>query len=159
MDRTKASKEIMELFTRLVIRYNALEKFPVKLSSKHDLYHSERHMLDKIGDHPGINLTEFAKVLGVTKGAVSQVVKKLEAKGVVKRYKKGDNEKEIFLELTKSGQSVYLEHKRTNEETVTGPMLAELEKYPDEKVQFLINMFKWIDGFLEQSERKMKNRV
>ncbi len=152
MDRRKASKEIMELFIRAVSKYNALEKIPSKTGLKHSLYHSERHMLDKIGDHPDMNVTDFAGKLGITKGAVSQVVKKLEAKGVVKRYKKGTNGKEVFLELTDAGRAVYLAHKKTNEETIK-PLLKELSKYSDDKVQFLLSMFKWIDGFLDQSRK------
>jgi DNA-binding MarR family transcriptional regulator len=153
MDRTKASKEIMELFIGAVSKYNALGKLPVKINSKHDLYHSERHMLDKIGDHPALNVTDFAKALGVTKGAVSQVVKKLEGKGVVRRYKSGTNEKEVFLELTETGRKIYLEHKKTNDKTLE-PLLDELKKHPDDKIKFLIEMFKWIDGYLVQSDKK-----
>lgn len=155
MERTKASKEIMELFIRAVSKYNALEKIPSKAGLKHSLYHSERHMLDKIGDQPELNVTDFARELGVTKGAVSQVVKKLVAKGVVKRYKSGTNGKEVFLELTDAGRVLYLTHKKTNEETIK-PLLKELSKYPDDKVQFLISMFKWIDEFLDQSGKEMK---
>ena len=158
MDRTKASKEIMELFIGAVSKYNALEKIPVKVSSKHDLYHSERHMLDKIGDHPALNVTDFAKALGVTKGAISQVAKKLEGKGVVRRYKSGTNGKEVFLELTEIGRNVYMNHKKTNDETLE-PLLNELKKYPDDKIQFLIAMFKWIDGFLDQSREKTKEHM
>ena len=148
----------MELFIGVVRKYNALEKIPVKVSSRHDLYHSERHMLDKIGDHPAMNVSDFAKALGVTKGAVSQVVKKLEGKGVVRRYKCGTNEKEVFLELTQTGREIYLEHKKTNERTIE-PLLKELKKYPDDKIQFLIAMFTWIDGFLDQSKMKKKERI
>ncbi len=155
MDRTKASKEIMELFIRAVNKYKALEKIPSKAGLKHSLYHSERHMLDKIGDHPDMNVSDFACEIGVTKGAVSQVIKKLEAKGVVKRYKKGTNGKAVFLELTDAGRAVYMAHKKTNEETIK-PLLEELSKYPDDKIRFLISMFNWIDEFLDQSGKEMK---
>lgn len=155
MDRKEAGRQIMELFIGVVNKYNALEKIPVKVSSSHDLYHSERHMLDKIGDHPTMNVTDFAKASGVTKGAVSQVVKKLESKGVIRRYKRVTNEKEVFLELTETGKEIYFEHKKTNDKTI-GPLLYELKKYPDDKILFLIAMFKWIDGFLDQSGKKMK---
>lgn len=151
MDRAKASMEIMELFIRMVRKYNNLEKTPVTLRSKHALYHSERHMLDNIGDHPGMNVTEFANVLGVTKGAVSQVVKKLEAKGAVRRSG-GINEKEVILELTKTGQEIYARHKRTNAETI-GPLVEELKSYPDDKIEFLLKMFRWLDEFLGRSRK------
>jgi len=145
----------MGLFIRSVRKYNALEKIPVKVGSQLDLYHSERHMLDEIGLNPAMNVTDFANALGVTKGAVSQVVKKLERKGVVRRYKKENSEKEVLIELTETGRAIYLEHRRTNEETIK-PLLRELENHPDDKVQFLVEMFRWIDGFLDRSRRDMK---
>jgi DNA-binding MarR family transcriptional regulator len=155
MDKKKASKEIMEIFIRAVAKYIALEKIPVKLGTKHPLYHSERHMIDKIGDHPGMNVTEFANISGVTKGAISQVVKKLEKKGVVKRYKKGDNDKEVLLELTREGLKLYEKHKQVNEETIK-PLYNELSKYSDDKVKFFISMFRWIEDYLDESKERME---
>lgn len=158
MDRTKASKIIMELFIQAVHQYNALEKIPVKVGTRHDLYHSERHFIDKIGDHPDMNITDFAKAQGITKGAVSQVVKKLESKGLVRRYKTSDNDKEVFLELTRSGRDIYIQHKRTNEETIK-PLIEKLKQHTDEKVEFLISMFTWINDYLDQGVEQMKGHA
>jgi DNA-binding MarR family transcriptional regulator len=155
MDMTRASQDIMELFIQAVHKYNALEKIPVKVGSKHDLYHSERHLLDKIGDQPGVNVTEFARAVGITKGAVSQVVKKLENKGFVRRYKSSSNDKEVFLELTRAGRDIYIKHKKTNEETLK-PLIEKLKKYPDDKIDFLIAMFTWIGEYLDQGRKQMK---
>jgi DNA-binding MarR family transcriptional regulator len=155
MDKKKAGKDIIELFIRMVNKYNSLEKIPARHGSKHNLYHSERHMLDKIGDNTGMNVTEFAAAAGVTKGAISQLVTKLENKGIVRRYKKSTNDKEVFLELTKSGQEVYQKHKEINERTIL-PLNEELSKHSDEKVEFLLNMFKWFDDYLDSSKKKME---
>jgi DNA-binding MarR family transcriptional regulator len=155
MDKKKAGKDIIELFIRMVNKYNSLEKIPARHGSKHNLYHSERHMLDKIGDNTGMNVTEFAAAAGVTKGAISQLVTKLENKGIVRRYKKSTNDKEVFLELTKSGQEVYQKHKEINERAIL-PLNEELSKHSDEKVEFLLNMFKWFDDYLDSSKKKME---
>ncbi|HAM53765.1 MAG TPA: hypothetical protein DCP92_24865 [Nitrospiraceae bacterium] len=155
MDVIKASQEIMELFIRAVHKYNGFEKIPVKVGSNFDLYHSERHTLDKVGDHSGVNVTEFAKAVGITKGAVSQVVKKLETKGFVKRYKSGHNNKEVFVELTGAGRNFYIKHKKTNETTLK-PLIEELKKYPDDKIEFLISIFTWLCEYLDQGRKQMK---
>jgi DNA-binding MarR family transcriptional regulator len=155
MDRKKASKDIAELFIRMVNKYNALEKIPARHGTHHNLYHSERHMLDKIGDNTGINVTGFAAAAGVTKGAISQLVTRLEKKGVVRRYKKSTNDKEVFLELTKTGQEVYQQHKEINEKTII-PLFDELSTHSDEKVEFLLHMFKWFDDYLDLSRKKME---
>jgi DNA-binding MarR family transcriptional regulator len=155
MKRENTSKEIIELFIRMVNKYNALEKIPARHGTRHNLYHSERHMLDKIGDNTGMNLTDFAAAAGVTKGAISQLVSKLEKKGIVRRYKKSTNYKEVFLELTKTGQEVYKQHKEINKQTIK-PLDEVLSKHSDEKVEFLLNMFKWFDNYLDSSKKKME---
>jgi DNA-binding MarR family transcriptional regulator len=153
--RKDASKEIIELFIRMVNKYNSLEKIPARHGTRHNLYHSERHMLDKIGDSTGMNVTEFADAAGVTKGAISQLITKLERKGIVRRYKKSTNDKEVFLELTKTGQEVHRQHKEINEQSII-PLDEELSKHSDEKVEFLLAMFKWFDDYLDRSKKKME---
>ena len=93
--------------------------------------------------------------LVVTKGAISQTVKKLENKGIVTRYKGEKNEKEVFLKLTETGKSVYRKHKEASQEAIM-PLYEELKKYSDDKVYFLVDMFKWIDSFLDESKIRMK---
>ena len=148
------SEEIMDRFMRLVHKYNSMEKLPARHGKGLDLYHSERHMLDKVGENPGINVTEFAQIAGVTKGAVSQVIKKLENKGLVRRYKKGGNEKEVFIELTQEGKAVCECRKRINQETVRA-ISEELGRHKGDEVAFLIGMFRWLEEFLDRSRQAM----
>ena len=155
MDREKPYDEIVGLFIRVANKYKALEKIPVDYGVGKDLYHSERHLIEKIGDYPEKNITELAKFFGVTKGAISQTVKKLENKGIVTRYKGEKNEKEVFLKLTETGKSVYKKHKEHSQKSIM-PLYEELKKYSDDKVYFLIEMFKWIDRFLDESKIRMK---
>ncbi len=155
MDRKKTSEEIAELFIKLANKYNSLEKIPVDYGVGKDLYHSERHLLDQIGDYPEKNITELAQFMGVTKGAISQTVKKLENKGIVYRYKGEQNEKEVFLKLTETGKGVYEKHKEVNQRSIM-PLYEELKKYSDDKVYFLVEMFKWMDTFLDESKIKMQ---
>jgi DNA-binding MarR family transcriptional regulator len=154
MDRQKTCEEVVALFIRLVNKYRSLEKIPVDYGTNQVLYHSERHMIDQIGGHPRLNMTEFARIMGVTKGAVSQVVKKLEAKGAVRRCKSTENDKEVFIELTDSGRAIYAKHQKVNAESI-GPLYEELKKYSDDKVYFLVEMFKWFDSFLDSARAQM----
>ena len=66
----------MELFIQAVHKYNALEKIPVKLGAKHDLYHSERHLIDRIGGRlmisaMGIVTTAGSLVFALASGELS----------------------------------------------------------------------------------------
>ncbi len=143
-----------ELLFRIVNRFNALEKHPMKFGTKHQLYHSERHMLDKIGDNPGMNVTEFATKVGVTKGAISQVISKLEKKGFVRRFNKDGSNKEIQISMTDIGRTVYNKRKKLNKE-VHSHMIAELNKYSEGKVKSFVKILTWLDKFLEESNYRM----
>jgi DNA-binding MarR family transcriptional regulator len=156
METEAASKEIMELFLRVVNKYNALEKIPVRRYSDHGLYHSERHMLDRVADNPDRNITDLARDFGVTKGAITQIAKKLEAKGMIRRYKRAANDKEVFIELTEAGREFCEERSRTNKETM-GPLIEELKRHSEETVLFLVSMFHWLDEFMDQVGERMKS--
>lgn len=144
----------MEGFIRLVNKYNALEKYPMRYGTRNKFYHSERHMLDQFGDNPEMNITEIAKAAGVTKGAISQIVSKLEKKGAVRRYKGKSNEKEVFIELSDLGKKIYKRHKRVNEETIR-EINQELSRYSDENVKCLLQIFRWLETFLDESSERM----
>ncbi len=55
--------------------------------------------------------TQLAKALGVTRSAVSQMVNKLEAKGIVKRVPSEYDRKIAYIELTDDAQNHYDEQK------------------------------------------------
>ncbi len=155
MNKKRASEDLLDSFVRLVNKYNTLGKHPMNYGTQHKFYHSERHMLDIVGDDPGLNLTEFAKAAGVTKGAISQVVSKLERKGALKRFKSGDNEKEIRLRLTQLGEQIYAHHQSVNEESINH-LWREIKNHPEDKIEFLIQMFQWFEKYLDQSREMMR---
>ena len=147
----------MELFLRVINKYNTLEKIPVKHASGQDLYHSERHMLDRLGNHPDLNVTELARHAGVTKGAISQIIKKLEGKGLVQRYKKAISDKEVYVALTELGQQVHQERIKHNAETII-PLTDTLSQYSEDEVAAVLAFFRWLDHFMDQSRKQMLSR-
>ena len=151
-----ATKEIEELFLRVVNKYNAFEKLPARHAEGHGLYHSERHMIDRIGDNPGMNITGLARASGVTKGAISQIVKKLEAKGIVERRKGAANDKEVFVLLTETGRELYKERRKINRKTIE-PLIEELKRHSEDKVEFLAAMFRWLEGFIDKAIERMRS--
>ncbi len=76
------------------------------------LYGSEIHTIQAIGKSIGTNVTELAEKMGVTKGAVSQMVSKLVEKGMVRKTRAQDNAKEVVLELTELGRIGFRNHAR-----------------------------------------------
>ena len=80
----------------------------------HILYQSEAHIIDLIGEHPEITVTELAAILKKTPSACSQIVRKLRAKGWVEQVRNPENNRIFNLYLTDSGQRVYQDHTSFN---------------------------------------------
>ena len=71
------------------------------------LYPSEVHLMLVIKNEIDTNATEIAKQLGLTKGAVSQTLLRLEKKGILIKTKDPFNKNELTLSLTDFGEKAY----------------------------------------------------
>lgn len=115
-DEDKGYMEMGDLFYQVMSKYIASEKIPKYFGIDQKLYPSEIHMIYAIGKNPGMNVTELAKFLGITKGAVPKMVRKLTSKGLVESFKNGENRKEVFLRLTAEGKKAKKGYLRYHEE-------------------------------------------
>lgn len=86
----------------------------------------ERHILISINDNHGITNTELAATLGRTPGAITQIVVKLEQKGLVERVKHKRNAKVVHLYPTPLGVKIAISYK-AQEIICMHKMTAQLE--------------------------------
>lgn len=99
--------ELADLFYQVLSKYAASEKIPKSFGIGQKLYPSEIHMIHAIGRHPDINVTDLAKYLGITKGAVPKMIKKLKLKGLVDSCNGHENRKQVHLRLTVEGRRAH----------------------------------------------------
>jgi DNA-binding MarR family transcriptional regulator len=71
------------------------------------LYPSEIHLMLAIKNGINTNATHIAKRLGITKGAVSQTLSRLEKKGMIQKTKNPYNKNELTISLTGFGKKAY----------------------------------------------------
>ena len=74
------------------------------------IFHSEIHVIMAIAEHPGIHVGGLADILGVTKGAVSEILKKLERKALVIKEIDDLNLSRYSLNLTEKGKKAHNNH-------------------------------------------------
>ena len=77
---------------------------------------NEMTMLKAIGDNPDMHVIGLARILGITKGAVSQTLSKLEKKGLIDKLPDPSNASRLIIKLTASGEEIYEKHERFHEE-------------------------------------------
>ncbi|NLY20902.1 MAG: MarR family transcriptional regulator [Tissierellia bacterium] len=86
------------------------ERIPRDYGIGTNLYNSEIDFINTVNAHPNQNATELAKLLNVTRGAISQLGNKLEEKGLVQRNSSEANRKEKYFELTDLGKGIVEKH-------------------------------------------------
>jgi len=102
----KEIQELIDQFLRILHLYSLITRKPKDYGTGDMLYFTEVHTLAMIGRQGEVNITRLAELMGVTKGAISQTISKLTAKGLILR-KQNKNKKEVFLNLTDKGLTVY----------------------------------------------------
>ncbi|MEA4872823.1 MAG: MarR family transcriptional regulator [Synergistaceae bacterium] len=101
---------------RLIIQLKQLERTPRKYGGAGALTPSEVHVIDAIGCGYGISMGKLAAYLGVSKGAVTQIVKRMESKGFVERSTNPDDFRSVIVSLKEKGVIAYKVHKEMHVE-------------------------------------------
>ncbi len=110
-------------------------------------------MIKSIKENEGIHVTGLADMLGVTKGAVSQIIMKLEHKGMVVKDTDPSNLSRLVLRLTPKGETAYLHHEKLHLE-FDGLFNAALENATEEKKMFLKDFLNSLDGKIDAFEKE-----
>lgn len=118
-------------------------------------YHTvEIHIMSYIADNPGITVTELACDWNRTKGAISQIIKKLETKDLIFRQKDRGNNKNVYLYVTEKGKILDEAHKKYDNKNYKD-FLNELQKhYSEKKIQELFEMLEtWITLLIKEKSK------
>jgi DNA-binding MarR family transcriptional regulator len=110
-------EEILQKIERMIIRMQSMHTPSLSFGTGVLMHPKEIHTVQAIGRYPGINVTKLAEYTGVTKGAVSQTIKKLARKGLVQRTHAPGNAKEVVLELTDLGWIGFRNHEKFHMDT------------------------------------------
>ncbi|MDV2480707.1 winged helix DNA-binding protein [Methanoculleus sp. Wushi-C6] len=103
---------LSEAWIRVLNKMNAHEKSPRDFGSGDLLYCSEIHTIMAIGKNPDINLTNLSRLLGISRSAITQMIRRLAAKDLVVKQKDPANAKEVLVRLTPHGTVAYLGHEQ-----------------------------------------------
>ena len=109
------NEKIAHLFLELIETVTTLARRPV-VFGKDIFYRRELHSIALIGQSEGITSAELAKFFGITRGVTHKILVQLEKKGFIRKTKQPDNNRDIALYLTESGQKVFALHERYHQE-------------------------------------------
>jgi DNA-binding MarR family transcriptional regulator len=99
-------QNLIDLFLKILHLYSVIGRKPKDYGTGDLLYIAEIHTITMIGNNHQVNMTQLADLMGVTKGAISQTIRKLVQKNYIVKSNTV-NRKEISLGLSEKGQIVY----------------------------------------------------
>lgn len=149
-------ERVAYLFAQAAEKFRRIQDTPVLLKDGTAVYGSEMHMAVAVGEGRARTATELGELFCVTRGAVSQAVNRLEAKGILRRKSSQEDAKKLILELTKKGRELEALHARLH-----GVDKAEVEAAAAEfgaaklaaVEEFLLAVSRIMDGLVEKTKR------
>lgn len=145
----KDYSELTSLMERVIHKYTQWENKKRTYGTNMSLSKSEIHTIAAIGDNPNINVTSLADVLGITKGAASQMVYKLVDKGIVEKKVSPDSDTEVILNLTSTGVINYKAHEEYHRQT-NDKALQLLKDIPEPFYNYMIEYFSAFENVIDE---------
>ncbi|MFC1579918.1 MarR family winged helix-turn-helix transcriptional regulator [Thermodesulfobacteriota bacterium] len=143
--------EIHKRFYSVVGLAEKLEKTPRSYGTDELLTSSEIHVIEIIGQNDGkCSVTDIAKFLGVTKGAVSQKLKKLENKELTIKHEDPQNISRSIIKLKTKGKAAFYAHKLWHE-TMDGGFIDYYQNLEEDKIAFLLDFVTKLEDFLKRA--------
>ena len=136
-------------FSKLSKLWQQLDSKPRKLGTDTELSGSEIHLIEVVGQNESLSVTGLAKRLGITKGAVSQTLKRLERKGLIAKEVDPTNSSRITVSLSTKGKVAYYSHLQWHE-TMDGGFRNYFVHLPEEKIRFLEEFLSIFEQFLKK---------
>ena len=99
-------QNLIDLFLKILHLYSVIGRKPKDYGTGDLLYFTEIHTITMVGRNKEVNMTQLADMMGVTKGAISQTIRKLVSKNFISKSN-DNNRKEINLRLSEKGLIVY----------------------------------------------------
>ncbi|WP_021171489.1 MarR family protein [Sporomusa ovata DSM 2662] len=140
---------------RVVYKFFEIERKTRNYGTDVPLFPSEIHMINKIKQNEGIHVTGLANILNVTKGAVSQIIMKLEKKGLIQKEKDINNQSRLVLKLTAKGETAYHNHEKFHKkiEVMVNEIVKDASK---EEVKFFKDVLITLEERLELFKKEVE---
>jgi len=133
-------QSLIDQFLKILHLYSVIGRKPKDYGTGDFLFFTEIHTISMVGKNKEINMTKLADLMGVTRGAISQTIRKLVGKELIVKSNT-TNRKEINLMLSEKGLVVYKGQESFQKElfTFAGTLYETASQYDVELVQRLFN--------------------
>lgn len=122
--------------SRIAVQYLSKERHYD--DSEDRLYMREAHFIMAVGTGEGKTMSELAKELDVTHGAVSQTASRLEKKGYLLRRRDEGDRRQIVAVLTEKGRDFYAQHLEYDSEEFASLDERFFSRFSEEELRMIL---------------------
>jgi phenylacetate-coenzyme A ligase PaaK-like adenylate-forming protein/DNA-binding MarR family transcriptional regulator len=139
--------QVLNTLIRIIEKYNLLEKNPRVFGGGITVYPSQMRVIDLAGRCPGINITELARRLEITRASASELAARLVNGGLIRKGRDEGNNKEVALYITDDCRPIFEEinHRHAKMFAELNSLLAARNETDFDSV---ITVLQKIDSFL-----------
>ncbi len=143
------------LLGKVLTKFVRISKDPHDFGVGEPLYPAEIHGLGALCEQGPMSLTELADTLTVTKGAASQLIARLEDKGLVRKEPDPANRSRLLLHTTPLGDQAQQAHLRFHAEH-DQEFLSRLGSLSPEEYDTFSRICRWMDQWMDNYLRRAK---
>jgi DNA-binding MarR family transcriptional regulator len=144
----KELKNIIELFLKILHLYSVINRKPKDYGTGDLLYLTEIHTITVVAANEEINMTRLAEIMGVTKGAISQTIRKLVNKNLIIKQN-ADSKREYNLRLSEKGKIV-LEGQDSMQKEIFAFAATLYESAEPHDREMVLKLFRAISANMEE---------
>lgn len=154
MEWLQEHREVVSLFVKIFNEYTTLYSRAREYGNGIEISLSEVQVLEKIIEKQQLNMSDLAGALGYSSAAVTKSVKKLETKGLIDKYKKPENQKEVLVRLTDLGDDTYGLYQSYVYEKLFKDIFRFFDESPEGTEQSVVTMLNMIQSFFDEFRNK-----
>lgn len=146
-------QKLIDQFLNILHLYSVINRKPKDYGTGDLLFFTEIHTISMVGKNREINMTRLADLMGVTRGAISQTIRKLVTKDLIVKSNI-TNKKEVNLKLSEKGMIVYKGQKSFQNEifTFAGSLYEQADA---DDIELVSRLFSAISNNMQERVRQL----
>lgn len=141
MNRQQLLEQEKDLTFKIMNFFTIRNRNPREYGTDDLLYTAEADMVSIIGENKNISASDIAKILNITKSAVSKTIVKLTKKGIIDQIQDDNDSRRMILMLTQKGMIIYNTHKNIDE-SADNYKISALANCTDDEIRAYIKIAK-----------------
>lgn len=143
LDWMQNHRSLIAKLIRFANAYTVMYNKSVNYGTDVEVSAAQIQTLEYIMENENLKMSEIAEKLGVTRGTFSKNAMQLQEKGLIKKYRRDDNKKEIYLFATELGKQIYSQYTSYVYENWYKKMFELADEVPDNYLAKFEEMLDW----------------